>query len=75
MNPKIVTNIPGPGSHEPNDLYTTKEQASTSWSINKNERNPKRNEIKHPGPLDYSIPSKIVENPEYGFGLKPPIDP
>jgi len=25
VNPKIVTNVPGPGAHEPMDGYTTKE--------------------------------------------------
>ncbi len=25
VNPKIVTNVPGPGAHEPMDVYTTKE--------------------------------------------------
>ena len=24
VNPKVVTNVPGPGHHEPMDLYTTK---------------------------------------------------
>ena len=75
MNPKIVTQIPGPGSHDPDDLYTTKEHSSKKWSINKIERDPTKTEIKHPGPHEYSIPSKIVEKPEYGFGLKPFIDP
>ena len=31
--------------------------------------------MKHPGPQDYNIPSKIVEKPKYFFGLKPFIDP
>ena len=25
VNPKIVTNVPGPGHVDPNDTYTTKE--------------------------------------------------
>ena len=75
VNPKIVTNIPGPGAHDPNDVYTTKEHSSKKWSINKIERNPEKTEQKHPGPHEYNIPSKIVEKPEYGFGLKPFIDP
>ena len=75
MNPKIVTNVPGPGAHDPTDVYTTKQGSSLNWSINKNERHPKSKSVKHPGPQEYSIPSKIVEKPEYGFGLRPPIDP
>ena len=39
MNPKVVTNVPGPGAHEPNDIYTTKEHSKQFWSINRNERN------------------------------------
>lgn len=70
-----MTNIPGPGAHDPNDVYTTKEHSSKKWSINKIERNPEKTEQKHPGPHEYNIPSKIVEKPEYGFGLKPFIDP
>jgi hypothetical protein len=32
-------------------------------------------EIKHPGPQDYNIPSYITEHAQFGFGLKPFIDP
>ena len=28
-----------------------------------------------PGPTSYNIPSKLKETPEYGFGLRPFIDP
>lgn len=50
VNPKIVTNVPGPGAHDPSDVYTTKQGSSLNWSINKNERHPKAKSVKHPGP-------------------------
>jgi hypothetical protein len=28
VNPKRLTNVPGPGSHNPNDVYTTKVNSS-----------------------------------------------
>ena len=61
MNPKVVTKIPGPGAHDANLSYTTREHAEKSWSINKIERNPSRKLIKHPGPTEYNVPSKITE--------------
>ena len=45
------------------------------WSINKIERNKRAKTVKHPGPQEYNIPSKIVENPRFIFGLRPFIDP
>ena len=39
VNPKIVTKVPGPGTHEPNDKYTTKEQTPSLWSINRVDKN------------------------------------
>ena len=39
MNPKLVTNVPGPGHAEPNDKYTTKEKTPSSWSINRVDKN------------------------------------
>ena len=27
VNPKIVTLVPGPGAHDPKDIYTTKEHS------------------------------------------------
>ncbi len=38
VNPKIVTNVPGPGSHDPLDHFTTKQNSSMNWTICKNER-------------------------------------
>lgn len=29
VNPKIVTNVPGPGHVDPNDTYTTKEHSKS----------------------------------------------
>jgi len=29
VNPKIVTNVPGPGHHDPMDIYTTKMSKSS----------------------------------------------
>jgi hypothetical protein len=39
VNPKIVTNVPGPGHVDPNDTYTTKEKLASQWSINKVDKN------------------------------------
>ena len=50
VNPKIVTLVPGPGAHDPKDIYTTKEHSKQNWSINKNERYLSQKNIKHPGP-------------------------
>ena len=69
-----MTKIPGPGTHNAKLEYTTKEHAEKTWSINKIERNPEIKPKKHPGPQEYNVPSKIVEKPEYSFGLRPPID-
>mmetsp|Transcript_2803 Transcript_2803/g.4792 ORF Transcript_2803/g.4792 Transcript_2803/m.4792 type:complete len:189 (+) Transcript_2803:31-597(+) len=74
VNKKIVTHVPGPGSHEPSDVFTTKQKSSLNWSINRIDKNKLPKDIKHPGPQDYNIPSKIVESPEFGFGLRPFID-
>ena len=65
VNPKIVTQIPGPGAHEPQDVYTTKEHQKQFWSIYRNDRHRKGKSIKHPGPQEYNIPSKIIEKAEY----------
>ena len=67
--------MPGPGTHDPSELYTTKASSSFNWSICKIDKNKKRKFAKQPGPFDYDIPSKLVEKPQYGFGLKPFIDP
>ena len=69
-----MTHVPGPGAHDANLVYTTREHSEKLWSINKVDRNPEAKKIKHPGPTEYNIPSKIVEKPEYSFGLRPPID-
>ena len=50
VNPKIVTYVPGPGAHEINDVYTTKEHSKQFWSINRNDRHRQSRPIKHPGP-------------------------
>ena len=50
VNPKIVTYVPGPGAHEINDVYTTKEHSKQFWSINRNDRHRQSKPIKHPGP-------------------------
>lgn len=63
VNPKIVTNVPGPGAHDANDIYTTKEHSKQFWSINRVDKNKSAKAIKHPGPHEYTIPSKIVEFP------------
>ena len=39
VNPKIVTNVPGPGHVDPNDRYTTKEHTASNWSINRVDKN------------------------------------
>jgi len=75
VNPKIVTNVPGPGAHEANDIYTTREHSKQFWSMCRVDKNKAAKPVKHPGPQEYNIPSKIVEKPEYQFGLRPPIDP
>ena len=63
VNPKVVTTVPGPGSHEPDDAYTTKEHSSMRWSINKIDRHGGQKPNRHPGPGEHEIPSKIVEKP------------
>jgi len=75
VNPKIVTNVPGPGAHDPLDLFTTKQHSSQNWSINRIERNKRPRTVKHPGPQEYTIPSYINEHQKYDFGLRPFIDP
>ena len=76
VNPKIVTSVPGPGAHEPRDTYTTKEQSISKWSINRIDKNKRPKSVKQPGPTAYNLNSKIgKEMPEYGFGLRPFIDP
>jgi hypothetical protein len=39
VNPKLVTNVPGPGHVDPLDRYTTKEKTPSLWSINKTDKN------------------------------------
>ena len=53
VNPKIVTNVPGPGAHDGNDVYTTKEHSKQFWSINRNDRHARPKTVKHPGPFEY----------------------
>ena len=60
VNPKVVTNVPGPGAHEPNDIYTTKEHSKQFWSINRIDKDKGNKAVKHPGPTEYNIPSKII---------------
>lgn len=59
VNPKIVTKVPGPGECEPRENYTSKFDSTFNWSINKNERNKRHKSVRHPGPHEYNIPSKI----------------
>jgi hypothetical protein len=75
VNPKVLTNVPGPGAHEPKDEFSTKQNSSQVWTINRIDKNKKMTPIKHPGPQDYNIPSYITEHAQFGFGLRPPIDP
>jgi hypothetical protein len=39
VNPKVVTHVPGPGAHDPGDIYTTKEHSKQFWSICRNDKN------------------------------------
>ncbi len=41
VNPKLLTDVPGPGNYNPKDIYTTKEKSSTNWSINRIDKNGK----------------------------------
>lgn len=50
VNPKLLTNVPGPGHVDPLDKYTTKEKVPSEWSINRNEKNKKPRPIRQPGP-------------------------
>lgn len=46
MNPKIVTSVPGPGAHDPLDIYTTKEKSISKWSINRIDKNKRPKSVK-----------------------------
>ena len=46
VNPKIVTDVPGPGAHQPKDSYSTKNTTNSVWSINKTDKNKRPKSVK-----------------------------
>jgi hypothetical protein len=72
---KDLIETPGPGQYEPVDKLT-KGSINPSWSVSKELRD--KNYVRStqgPGPTSYTIPSKIVEGPQYHLGIKPIINP
>ena len=61
--------MPGPGTHEPKDLTSTK--AAPKWVFGSSKR-PALNQAvatKDLGPGAYDIKSKVVENQQYSMGI------
>ena len=75
VNKKQMTIVPAPGYVFPNDVFSTKHLRPISSSINRNDRYRQERESKRPGPTSYNLPSKLIEKPQYVFGLRPFIDP